>query len=1377
MNNLKRVLSLGLSGALMASLMITGASAADTKDFTDTDKIQHKTAVATMVSLGVINGKDDGSYDPEAIVTRGEMAKMICLLLNGGVEPPATTKAVPTYSDIKGHWAEKYIEYISGTEYNVISGQGDGTFNPDGPVTASAVAKMCLAANGYDPTMFNLTGVDWETNTNGLASNVNNDLYDDITGITVTAGMTRDNVAQMLYNLLDAKAVTKQYDKTVTTGDMGYTYKVEEKKTFMEVRYNAVKVEGVVVANEIASLDSNKTDKDKDTSGSVIGSAKDAGKTEVKVTNYIDQEFYKDADYTFNLSTGADVLGQKVSFYASKENNVGNAKIFGAAVASEDNKVVTDASSDSIKDVADDNDLDFDGSAVLVTNYAQSTKLTSAKIAADATAGVAKTLIDVDGDGDVDYVLENYAQFGKVTRYNTADKGAITVSLASGSYIIDNSANVVGFEDVALNDYVLASFIGGKLNVKKAEAVTGTLAGYKNNSADTLTTKLTVDETDYNVSAVAAVTVAGDEVYPAKTLFTGGNKAALDTEATFYLDGNGYIIARGQVTDAVYNYAYVIAADSAASSIDSRVKVALPDGKTGTYNLSDKSSVKQAEAKTGEKTVFAYSLANDGKDIKLTVPGGVTVKGGSAVFDKGKSTITIKGATTQYANKSTVFYYVDTDDTVTAYKGRDNAPSITASTSTAVYKNASGIVTAVVFSGVTSKTSVGDHMFVYSTGNIGTDYTRANVVLNGASSVEKDVKIDAGSSVSADTLYTYELNSDKFYELTSVASEKFYTDGTVAQAYGDTIVVSGGKNPKEVVIDSNTVVIDNHDTSATPSITLGGNINVGDKVQVLVDDDHAKMVVITKLADSTTTNNGGTTVLDPTGVTGTAMTAYDTAADINAELKNNNVILSGNWTNDSAATPSTGISIPAGKTLVINGNLAATTGISNSGTVIVTGAYTPVASQDTLGTMQVGSMVVPGTASTVKGNLTVTGNVTGAQALTVASGATLAVKGTTTANIVASGATTLEGNVTGNITVLNSVAVSAEKDVTGNVILTKGSATIGGKLTGDATLSDGNLTVTGDLTGDVTQVKGKLTVVDGSLTDDTFAVIVDANRSLSVGKDLTCHTVTLTAGKALAVGGKLTVATGDVDLLAKGASLTVGGDTTVTTADVNVGDSSRMTVDGKLTVTAGSVAVDNGGSLTVDGDLALSATNSEAITVGATAVSTLNVTGNVTVGNNAFTITNGNVNVDGIVDKITTLTKGNVTVGKDLTAITTITDGSLTVGGNMGTPTTFTAGSLTLGGTATMPAIVTLSDVTFTLGEAAVLTLSDSQAASSTLNITGVDGAKLVSGSNGTNVTVSGSSTPFYTTGGATAVAGALVASKTYLYSTDNGNTGFIQQP
>ena len=87
MRNLKRALSLALAAIMLVGMMVVSASAASYNNLTDKDEIVNKDAVSMLTILGVINGKEDGSFfDPAGNVTRAEMAKMIATVLNQGAD-------------------------------------------------------------------------------------------------------------------------------------------------------------------------------------------------------------------------------------------------------------------------------------------------------------------------------------------------------------------------------------------------------------------------------------------------------------------------------------------------------------------------------------------------------------------------------------------------------------------------------------------------------------------------------------------------------------------------------------------------------------------------------------------------------------------------------------------------------------------------------------------------------------------------------------------------------------------------------------------------------------------------------------------------------------------------------------------------------------------------------------------------------------------------------------------------------------------------------------------------------------------------------------------------------------------------------------------
>lgn len=866
MRNLKRVLSLALASVMLIGMMVVGASAANYDDFSDKDKIVNKEAVSTLVELGVIAGKDDGTYDPTGIVTRGEMAKMICVVLNGGKDPSLGNVTKYSYTDTVGHWAAPYIEYCA--IRGIVAGKGDGTFGPNETVTGSQAAKMLLVAAGYQSAIEGFTGANWEVNTNVRANAVG--LYDGL-DINPSQGLTRDSAAQMVYNILDVEQVTYKYTM-VANGDGTFTSvteidKTADNKTVLEDKFGAVKVEGVVVANEVADLNSSKKNDNK----VLVGSALDAGKTKIVITNGgkdEDQNEYTGTQ-TFKVSTGLDQLGRTVRLYVKTGSSAANAKVFGSVIVTDDNKVVTDASDDSINSVADDNSLDIVSGTKVATNYADLTDLSSDAAKADGTHGVQKILIDNNDDGDVDYVLLTTYVFGKVTGKSTSSDGSLTVNYSGAATLsVDDKDDVVGFDDVAKNDYVLAAFIGGKLHVQKAESVTGTLDAYTS-------TSLTVDGTKYTVSAVGCYKSTSDDITPAKGY---ASKSELDKDATFYLDVNGYIVAVGAPEASAYDYAYVWGSEAGSSIGTDRVKVTLSDGTKATYDLDDDSDIDIEDDGDFEGQIFAYKVS--GNEIKLTKPAGKTAEGEKVVFEKGKTTVdglTTADGQTKFANKNTVFFYVTTKttgnvtkiDSVDVYTGYSAAPDVDKednASAFAAYNKGGKMVAVAITSSAFNSTDLSDHVFIYKKDRTFTDYTEVRGFLAGMDQANTELKVSDNSNVDvADAvdgqIYLYTKDSDGYLKLKEAGDNLITVNGKPTNVSSSSVVVKG----KEYAVTSKTVLIDNTDNPGTPSATLGAAPEDDDVITyMLVDDDEILMMVIDNTAEETpeTPDNVTVTVKD-----------------------------------------------------------------------------------------------------------------------------------------------------------------------------------------------------------------------------------------------------------------------------------------------------------------------------------------------------------------------------------------------------------------------------------------------------------------------------------------------------------------------------------
>ena len=872
---------------LLVIAMIAGvlpfAFAANVGPFTDVkDTDWFASNVQYVYDNGLMNGTTTTTFEPESNLTRAQTAMVLWRIAG---QPAPTAKA--PFTDLVDAWYRDAIAWAA--EQKVVNGRGDGTFDPNGNVTVAEAAKMVLVALGYNAGVENYVGANWQINVDGRANPLG--LYDDLSYTTTSAELTRDNAAQMLYNALDVHMVT--YDYIITgTAENALTTKPQindtDKGTLLEEKFDAVKVEGVVVANEVANLES----------GADKGAALDANRTRIDIDEDADQEWYTGTQ-TFKVPSTIDDLGRYVSVYVKRENNSTNAQVLGSVIVSEDNKVVTDYSADPIEDVVDDNNLDLEDNALIAENYKGLTELTSSKASASNTAGQEKILIDNDDDGRVDYVLLNTYYFGKVTSYVTSGDGSITVTDNNDghpAFTADDKDDVVGFDDVAKDDYVIAAWIGGDLHVALADTVTGNLEGYKENDKN-LVTKLTVDGEDYSVSHVDGYTGGVDDIRAAKTY----GEEYLDNEATFYLTKGGYIAAAGEVDENAYKYALVLA--TGTTGLEDRVRVALSDGTTATYDyVTSGNAVKNPQV----GTVYRYTI-NSAGDIRLTAIT-ATTKTGTASFEKGLTAVKA-GSDTLYASGSTAFFYVgvttlggsniDSSD-VSVYAGYQNAPDLDkGKTITAVVypregNENSNRAGAVVFYGDASLATgnVDDVLYISDKGTSTTDYTNADAFIAGnkVSDQESTIKVDITSPLTRRVAYTYTINSDGYYELDALTVGEDGVDGDfgVETASSSTFV---SENGDEYVITSETLLVDDSDYLDDPTAELGAGPYENDYVTWVTynSDNEAILVVISNSSSSggsgSSSDSDSTTRGDATlTVEGDDLTAEDVRIASNGNL-------------------------------------------------------------------------------------------------------------------------------------------------------------------------------------------------------------------------------------------------------------------------------------------------------------------------------------------------------------------------------------------------------------------------------------------------------------------------------------------------------------
>lgn len=91
-------------------------------------------AIATLSRMGILSGYEDGSFRPNATVTRAEFAAMAARF-------DTEAKPVDTpFTDLTGCWAADEIAEAYGKGW--VNGYGDNTFRPNGPITRAEAVTL-----------------------------------------------------------------------------------------------------------------------------------------------------------------------------------------------------------------------------------------------------------------------------------------------------------------------------------------------------------------------------------------------------------------------------------------------------------------------------------------------------------------------------------------------------------------------------------------------------------------------------------------------------------------------------------------------------------------------------------------------------------------------------------------------------------------------------------------------------------------------------------------------------------------------------------------------------------------------------------------------------------------------------------------------------------------------------------------------------------------------------------------------------------------------------------------------------------------------------------------------------------------------------------
>ena len=663
MRNLKRALSLALAAIMLIGMMVVSASAVSYNDLTDKDQIVNKDAVSMLVSLGIIEGKPDGSYGPTENVDRAQMAKMLSVIMNKGVDNSALYQSVNSgLTDITSNWAKGHINYCYTT--GIIAGRGNGTFDPSATVTALEAAKMLLVAVGYDPAIEGFEGADWAINVSVRADEQG--IFEGFTK-DLSAPLNRDDAALLIYNALDVEMI-----QSYTTNNYPIVY--SDHRTILSDKYGVIKVEGVVTANEWAILDD-----DTDT-------ALQEGKTRIYNPDGIlsttgNTAVAQDSSanvktQVFNVSTPVDMLGKAVTMYVKKTTILADSTVYGAPVVSDVNTVIETGEKVTGGDSKDDDSLAalLKGTG-LATDKATEYYHNYEEVAIDSAdvddimnvKGAALTVIDNDNDGYVNYVISVEKSLTHVSGVSSKNETTTLYGLP-GDDVIDNEDIVTTATDLTKGDVVLVVQYGGRTYVEEPKTVTGEMELFNAKNKDDNKNYIKVGGEEYKQDGLEVLSNINKD-NPVKFLISEcddkANGVQFDAQYDFFLDDFGNIVAFREVEGAPTQYA--LALDSAYSinglTTTGQIKLLLADGTSKVYDVDMDATADRFE-----------DLANS--DDNSTKDSAVETWFGSAITDDnsmdavlkfmGSDDATAAGAKTKgYASGNLVAYTIDDDEVVT----------------------------------------------------------------------------------------------------------------------------------------------------------------------------------------------------------------------------------------------------------------------------------------------------------------------------------------------------------------------------------------------------------------------------------------------------------------------------------------------------------------------------------------------------------------------------------------------------------------------------------------------------------------------------------------------------------------------------------------
>ena len=654
MKNLSKLLAVVLAFAMALSMVSFAA-------YTDVaEDANYSEAVTVLSGLGILTGYEDGSFKPDATITRAEFATVVIRML--GLADSASGGAV-IFNDVAAdHWANGYIALAS--QQGIVNGYGDGRFGPEDPVKYQEAIKMVVAALGYTP-MADANG-GYPGGYKVVASQKG--ILSGIAGAKDNEAASRAIVAQLAYNslavplmeqtgfgtqtnfetvsslLLNKLGVTK-FEGVVTATSLSSDLKDGTIKVKYNYQITGVKGQSTAKKYTVPSVNTNPYVSSSTPKLIATGAVEEAAKELIDVASvmYVKNADSDDAELVCIVKDGSK--NETVSF--ATEDLKANASVTGHAA-------VTDVSPEraaGVIEVYTDKDAGETEEYTLNINKVYVNGRTASIVASgNLTVGGA-----IDTNAEIKDALELYLQ-------NTAHNDVTLLSTSEDEF---NVAYITTYKDVQVtriadrtwkvsynnlpgpgSDYVVLDetsktqkfeiYKDGEIasfkDIKEDDVLS--IAGYINGSKELEYGKVYIvsDKVEGKVTAKATGKVSVDGTVYKTTLSSG---FALGDTAVFFKNYRGLLVAVDTTATAAnvkYGFATYIREYNADYGEPAQIRLMNAEGAWETLEFADQVSIdggaKQASKSVSWTALEAGNTTSSGSDTTLANVTGSTTKWG-----------------------------------------------------------------------------------------------------------------------------------------------------------------------------------------------------------------------------------------------------------------------------------------------------------------------------------------------------------------------------------------------------------------------------------------------------------------------------------------------------------------------------------------------------------------------------------------------------------------------------------------------------------------------------------------------------------------------------------------------------------------------------